>query len=105
MAGPLLAYSMLYLFRILGKRWNVPIMEYLYSVKGEAKFNDLYGALEGVTPKNLSNGLKELVKADLVGKKVTNEGNMVRTSYALTRKGQSVMNLLYHSRELAYVGL
>lgn len=88
------------LLHILGKRWTIPIIETLYASKGTMQFNAMQSILYGITPKNLSRSLTELVGAEMIEKMVSRNGNTYNTRYVLTQKGAAFERLVQSSKEL-----
>jgi DNA-binding HxlR family transcriptional regulator len=72
------------------RKWSLPILLALQS--GEARFNDLKRALQGITPPALAAGLKALAQADLIRRSVV-DGRPPGTSYRLTSKGRRLLPL------------
>ena len=95
------------LLHIAGKRWTVPVIETLYSAKQSMQFNAIRDDIKGVTPKNLSSSLKELIVAGLVEKDglhyegLTGYESRVATSeYRLTKKGAEFQRFMGQGKEL-----
>ncbi|MBD3261879.1 MAG: transcriptional regulator [Candidatus Altiarchaeales archaeon] len=70
--------------KVLGKRWSMPIIKELYHAD-TLGFMELKRRLNNVTPKMLSQRLKELSEHQILRKK--DAENPKRTNYYLTNKG------------------
>ena len=73
--------------KILGKKWTLDILRNLFEGFGNRHFTELKQSLSGVSPKILSQRLKELQQFELIKRKVHSEMVPVRVSYHLTEKG------------------
>ncbi|WOF15659.1 helix-turn-helix transcriptional regulator [Methanoplanus sp. FWC-SCC4] len=81
--------------KYLTKKWSLLIILELYKGKGCVKrFSDLKSSLNGITPKVLSQRLKELEDEGLVEKKVITESFPVKTEYALTQSGLEIVEII-----------
>lgn len=79
------------LLGMLGGRWKGPILWWL---RGEARgFNELRRLLPGVSPKVLTNQLRQLEDDGLICRAFMN-GTRGRICYSLTERGTAVMPLL-----------
>lgn len=81
--------------RYLSKRWTLLIILELY--KGERytrRFSELRGALTGITPKVLSERLKELEEEELLTRNVDVTAFPVRTEYTLTESGLEIVDII-----------
>lgn len=76
----------------LSKKWTISIIITIGNF-GRLRFNDLLGRLAGVTPKILSERLKELVNENVVKKEHFNE-IPPRVEYSLTKNGKRLMGSL-----------
>ncbi len=74
----------------LGKKWTLLILRELHN-NGTKRFNDLIREMKKISPRTLSNRLKELEKLELVTKKRFNE-IPPRVEYSLTAKGKELIN-------------
>jgi DNA-binding HxlR family transcriptional regulator len=83
---------------LIGRRWAGAILYALTS--GPLHFAELKEAVPGMSDRLLSCRLKELEGAGLVKREVQ-EGNRVRVSYELTRKGHSLEPVMGGLREWA----
>jgi DNA-binding HxlR family transcriptional regulator len=74
--------------RILGKRWSVPIIKELhYKADEELGFMELRRRLSNISPKVLSQRLREMVAGDLLKRTEYNNTIPRRVQYTLTDKG------------------
>jgi DNA-binding HxlR family transcriptional regulator len=81
--------------KYLSKRWTLLIILELY--KGEAytrRFSELRDALPGITPKVLSDRLKELEGEEIITRKVDATAFPVRTEYTLTGSGLEIIDII-----------
>jgi DNA-binding HxlR family transcriptional regulator len=81
--------------RYLSKRWTLLIILELY--KGEnttRRFSELRDALSGITPKVLSERLKELEDEQIITRKVDATAFPVRTEYTLTESGLEIVDII-----------
>ncbi len=81
--------------RYLSKRWTLLIILELY--KGEdytRRFTELRDALAGITPKVLSERLKELEVEGIVTRHVDLSAFPIRTEYTLTESGIEIVDVI-----------
>ncbi|MDD1712681.1 MAG: helix-turn-helix transcriptional regulator, partial [Methanoregulaceae archaeon] len=81
--------------RYLSKRWTLLIILELY--KGEEytrRFSELRDALDGITPKVLSERLKELEDQEIITRHVDATAFPVRSEYALTESGLEIIGII-----------
>ncbi|MFA5296076.1 MAG: helix-turn-helix domain-containing protein [Methanoregulaceae archaeon] len=81
--------------RYLSKRWTLLIILELY--KGERytrRFSELRDALPGITPKVLSERLKELEQEEIITRTVDATAFPVRTEYSLTESGLAIIGII-----------
>jgi len=81
--------------RYLSKRWSLLIILELY--KGEQytrRFSELRDALSGITPKVLSERLKELEEERIITRNVDVTAFPVRTEYTLTESGLEIVEII-----------
>ncbi|OLB96814.1 MAG: hypothetical protein AUI15_13600 [Actinobacteria bacterium 13_2_20CM_2_66_6] len=72
-------------FRLVGKRWTLPILAAL--MYGPTRFSDVVRAVPGVSERVMSERLQELCEAGLVERRVA-EGPPLGTWYRLTPHGE-----------------
>jgi len=81
--------------RYLSKRWTLLIILELY--KGERytrRFTELRDSLAGITPKVLSERLKELEEEEIITRNVDATAFPVRTEYTLTESGLEIVDII-----------
>lgn len=76
---------------VIGKKWTILILRDL--LKGTKRFNELLGSLEGISPKTLSERLKDLEDSGVIRREVYPE-IPPRVEYSLTAKGRSLNKIL-----------
>lgn len=76
---------------VIGKKWTVLILRDL--MVGTRRFGELLNSLEGISPKTLSERLKELEEGGVVHRQVFPE-IPPRVEYSLTEKGRSLGGIL-----------
>lgn len=77
--------------KIIGSKWTILILHELCA--GTQRFGELQRSLVGISPKTLSQRLKELEKAGIV-KKTVYPVVPLRVDYALTEKGKSLREII-----------
>jgi len=75
---------------LIGRRWTGAILRALFS--GESRFNDIKATIPDLTPRMLSERLKELEAEGIVTRRVIPEP--LGTEYCLTPKGQALRPVL-----------
>jgi DNA-binding HxlR family transcriptional regulator len=78
-------------FRIIGKRWTVLIIREL--LMGHTQFNRFIENIEGITPKVLTERLRELEHLGIVRRRIVSQ-YPVRVEYSLTDLGREVEPVL-----------
>ena len=78
-------------FRIIGKRWTVLIIREL--LRGNTQFNRFIENIKGITPKVLTERLRELENQGIVKRKITSE-YPIRIEYSLTEAGKGFEQVL-----------
>lgn len=76
---------------IIGKKWTIFILRDL--LKGPKRFSQLQRSLQGVSPKTLSDRLKELEKEEILTKTIF-PVIPPHVEYTLTEKGKSLESIL-----------
>jgi DNA-binding HxlR family transcriptional regulator len=71
-------------FKIIGKRWTVLIIREL--LRGTTQFNRFLANIEGITPKVLTERLRELQKFGIIRRRIVSD-SPVRVEYGLTDLG------------------
>jgi DNA-binding HxlR family transcriptional regulator len=84
--------------RILGKRWAILVLQELLASKNPegAQFGELHHAISWVSPKVLTQRLRELEKEEIVNRIVDASIIPARVHYALTEKGMDFEPILDH---------
>jgi DNA-binding HxlR family transcriptional regulator len=72
-------------FRIIGKKWTVLIIREM--LRGTTQFNRFVENIEGITPKVLTERLRELQKFGIVRRKIVSE-YPIRVEYEMTDMGR-----------------
>lgn len=87
----------------MGKRWTILILTELCKGRSRWKrYSYLKGKLMEITPKVLSERLKELEKNKLVKKRIDASRFPVKSEYSLSEKGDDLVNII---REIKTWGL
>lgn len=77
------------LMKFLGKKWTLLILR-LLSQDGSYRFSDIEDELEGISPKTLSERLKEFQRLGIVEKETFGEVPP-RTEYSMTEQGNELI--------------
>jgi DNA-binding HxlR family transcriptional regulator len=91
--------SALFLFEILSKKWTLLVLRNLV-VNKKRRFNELVTDLSGISPKTLSERLRELEKEGFLNKKPFAE-IPPRVEYSLTQKGKDLVGCFKHIENCA----
>lgn len=79
----------------IGKRWTLLILLELYKHGGVGRrYTDLKNSLPGITPKILSQRLKELENEGLISKRVHATSIPIRCEYRLTDPGKDFIRII-----------
>jgi DNA-binding HxlR family transcriptional regulator len=73
-------------FRIIGKKWAVLIIREMF--RGTTQFNRFLENIDGITPKVLTERLRELEKLEIVKRRIVSE-YPIRVEYGLTDLGKA----------------
>jgi DNA-binding HxlR family transcriptional regulator len=73
-------------FKIIGKKWAVLIIREMF--RGTTQFNRFLESIEGITPKVLTERLRELEKLGIVKRRIISE-YPIRVEYGLTDLGKA----------------
>jgi DNA-binding HxlR family transcriptional regulator len=84
-----------YAFQRIGGKYKGRILWYLKD--GLMRYGELKNAVEGITPKMLTQTLKELEADELISRKVYPEGPP-RVEYSLIENGQELIPFINHMR-------
>jgi len=86
-------------FSILGKKWTGLIIHVL--APGARRFSKLLDEIPELSPRLLTQRLKELKKEGIIRRKVVPE-TPVRVEYSLTKKGCSLIPIMQSVADWAY---
>ena len=73
-------------FRIIGKKWTVLIIREI--LRGNAQFNRFMENIEGISPKVLTERLRELDRLGIIRRRIVSE-YPIRVEYSLTDLGKA----------------
>jgi DNA-binding HxlR family transcriptional regulator len=73
-------------FRIIGKKWAVLIIREMF--RGTTQFNRFFENIDGITPKVLTERLRELEKLGIVKRRIVSE-YPIKVEYGLTDLGKA----------------
>jgi DNA-binding HxlR family transcriptional regulator len=79
-------------FRVIGKKWTVLIMREMF--RGTTQFNRFLENIEGITPKVLTERLRELQKFGIVRRRIVSE-YPIRVEYEMTDLGKEFEPVLF----------
>jgi DNA-binding HxlR family transcriptional regulator len=79
---------------IMGKRWSFDVIAELICNGDKRRYNQILKSLVFVTPKVLSQRLKELEENGLIKRKVYSNETPVRVEYELTEKGSGLKSII-----------
>lgn len=82
---------------VIGSRWTIPIVRYLRG--GPKRPSELAKLLSGISPKTLTQRLRELEKWGLVERKAYQE-IPPRVNYSLTQRGEDLVYVMEALRDL-----
>src|ERR671923_2257500 len=78
-------------FKIIGKRWTVLIIREI--LRGNTKFNRFMENIDGISPKVLTERLRELEQRGIIRRRIVSE-YPVRVEYTLTPMGRAFEPIL-----------
>ncbi len=81
---------------LIGSKWTLLILRDLFD--GTKRFGELRASLAGISPKTLTEKLRELEKSGLVERKIYPEVPP-RVEYSLTKRGQTLDTIMEALRE------
>lgn len=76
--------------KVIGSKWTMLILHNLF--EGKKRFGELQRALEGISPKTLSQRLQELEQEGIIVKKIFAEVPL-HVEYYLSPKGESLSEI------------
>jgi DNA-binding HxlR family transcriptional regulator len=81
--------------KYLTRKWTLLIILEIYKGTGHTRrFSELKDSLAGITPKILSERLKELEDEGLISKKIDATSFPVRSEYTLTESGLGIIDVI-----------
>ncbi|MBL7055511.1 helix-turn-helix transcriptional regulator [Candidatus Woesearchaeota archaeon] len=83
---------------IIGKKWSIVVIQEV-ALNGSKGFNAIHHRMEKVSPKLLSQRLKDLEKFGIITKKILAGEMPVRTSYSLTKQGKELQEIITSLRK------
>ncbi len=78
----------------ISKKWTLLILLELYKTKGKKRYSELKQSLLDITPKILSNRLRELEKQGLITKYIDISGFPIKCEYTLTDSGKDFIRII-----------
>ena len=78
-------------FRVVGKRWTILIIREI--LRGNTQFNRFMENIKGITPKVLTERLRELERLAIVRRRIVSE-YPIRVEYSLTDMGKGFEPIL-----------
>jgi len=94
------ACSVDYAFKRIGGKYKGRILWYIYNNDNTLRYGELRRKLESVTPKMLTQALRELEADDLVHRHVYHEVPP-KVEYSLTETGMELIPFIRHLKEWA----
>jgi len=76
--------------KVVGSKWTMLLLHNLF--EGKKRFGELQRALPGISPKTLSQRLRELEEENIISKKVYAEIPL-HVEYTLTEKGKTLSDV------------
>jgi len=86
---------------LIGKKWTILLILELYKGDKIKRYSELKRAMKGITPKILSERLKELEKAKMISKKIDASSFPIKTEYQLTKSGELFIKIIKDMRAWA----
>jgi DNA-binding HxlR family transcriptional regulator len=87
-----MACSTLDLLNILGKKWDATVLEEITKNDG-INFDKLLSLNPKIYPKTLNKALNDLIKKELITKKISYNNNLKRSEYSITETGKSLISV------------
>lgn len=78
------------------RKWTMPLLVVLGEASGSMRFGELRLALNGLTPRALSESLKEMQAAGLITREIT-DSFPPATRYRLTKIGEGLVGRIVHN--------
>ena len=79
--------------KLVGKKWSIAIVQELFFEK-KSGFNKLKESLKEISPRILSQRLKELEHSKLIRKISAKKNNTYYSAYSLTKKGKDLQLII-----------
>ncbi|MGC8533734.1 MAG: winged helix-turn-helix transcriptional regulator [Candidatus Parvarchaeum sp.] len=79
------------LLNLLGKKWDATVLEEINKNEG-ISFDRLLLLNPKIYPKTLNKALNDLIKRELVTKKIFYNNNMKRSEYSITETGKALIS-------------
>ncbi|MEM0142725.1 MAG: winged helix-turn-helix transcriptional regulator [Candidatus Parvarchaeum sp.] len=79
------------LLNVLGKKWDATLLEEIAKNEG-INFDKLLSLNPKIYPKTLNKALADLIKRELITKKISYNNNMKRSEYKITETGKSLIS-------------
>jgi DNA-binding HxlR family transcriptional regulator len=89
-------------FRIIGKRWTVLIIREI--LRGKTQFNRFMENIQGISPKVLTERLRELEHLGIIRRKIVSECPL-RVEYTLTEMGKGFEPVLLSAASFSMMHL
>lgn len=86
--------------QLVGKKYNLLILDCLMQNKSKRRFNQLLGDIPSINPRILSMRLKELEKSGLVSKSLV-LGTPVKTEYHLSDRAEELAGIIENLKSWA----
>ena len=87
-------------FKIIGKKWAILIIREMF--RGTTQFNRFLENIDGITPKVLTERLRELQKFGIVRRRIVSE-YPVRVEYSLTDIGKEFETVLLSAASFSMI--
>jgi len=86
----------------IGKRWTLLILLELHKGNTKTKrYSEIKNSIKEITPKILSQRLKELEKEGLISKKMDTSEFPVKCEYSLTKSGEAFIKIIQDIKKWA----
>jgi len=79
----------------LSKKWSLIILLEIYKGKNNQKrYTEIKNNIQNISPKILSNRLKELEREGIINKKIDTSSFPVKCEYSLTDSGEDIIKII-----------
>ena len=82
---------------LIGKKWTIPLLQEINCQK-EKGFNFFFKRMAKISPKILSQRLKDLEKSGLITKRKVNDSVKIITQYTISNKGIELLKIVDYLR-------